>query len=88
MKFGDFICITNKLVRKRGARILYSRHEKVWVKKDLRPEAGLFLGWRTISDGEISLGDSEDPTTYTPKKHFKAALVCVEGKNPFYSLLD
>lgn len=61
---------------------------KFWHTVILRDaRSGLFLGLRTVSDGERYCDD--DGCYYTPRKYHRVALVCPgPGRNPVYVPLE
>lgn len=86
MKHGQIITITNKLIRKTGKQEGSVHDYKFWHKHEIKPVQGIFLGNRTLSEGESRW--YSDHTEYTPQKYIKVALVSVNANtNPFYSLI-
>jgi len=77
-KFGDRITVTNRLKRKKDET------QNRWVKVDTEPVEVIFLGWRTLSNGNV-YHSWEEGASYAPTSHFRAMLVCANGRqNPFY----
>ena len=62
--------------------------KKVWEKTNKWERWGTFLGYRTLSNGNVWIS-SDEPAEYTPTEYFKAALVSLsERENPVYVSLD
>ena len=75
-KFGDKVKYSNILRR-------YSRGRTKFWKPERKPGEGIWLGYRTLSNGDVY--HDEDGAGYTPKEWQKAALICTNSKeNPFY----
>jgi len=83
MNFGETIQINNRLIR-----LISNDHDKYWAAWKSKPKSVIFLGYRTLSNGQRDY-DMEEGYTYRPSQHFKAALVCENSHtNPFYVLID
>lgn len=94
MNFGDYITINAKLSRKIAYLTNFSKgystqsERKFWEKLFIEPQKGIFLGYRTLSDG-CRLWDSESGYEYKPLTHYKVALVATSPKeNPIYVPLE
>lgn len=48
---------------------------KSWTPARCDYTDGVVIGIRTLSDGNVDYGGSEDGTQYRPTRHFKAVLV-------------
>lgn len=64
---------------------LRGRPFKYWKSLEMKiSRKGIFLGYRTLSDGYLDY-DYEEGNTFIPEKFFKVALVCLsERENPVY----
>ena len=72
--FGAKVVFWSKFVRAKGEGTSIS-----WVSTKIKREEGIFLGYRTLSNG-IMLCDE-----WIPRIYFKAALVCLSPiRNPIY----
>ena len=79
--FGERVSIKEKYRRQIRGR------KKEYVAEPLEAE-GIFLGCRTITNGETEY-DSEYGCTWWAKSRFRAALVCLnQNENPVYVPLD
>jgi hypothetical protein len=62
---------------------------KAWLRRPLgewRP--AIIVGYRTLSDGLVDYM-GEDGVAYTPRRHYKAALVAFDVRRaPFFAHLD
>lgn len=84
MKHGQRITIKNKLVRKE--KDFHTNTDKFWAIEEMKPTKAIFLGIRTLSNGERHWDD--ECIYYIPKEYIKVALVSVNANtNPFYSLI-
>jgi hypothetical protein len=85
MKLGDII-IAQGTIRRTGDYIQYGRNKAYWVPVIWKePREGMFIGWRYLSNGEISSPSYDEGAIYYPKHHFKVALVVFnERENPKY----
>ncbi|HLP30743.1 MAG TPA: hypothetical protein VK150_05235, partial [Geothrix sp.] len=65
-------------------------HIKEWWRSEFRqPRTGILIGFRTLANGTIDLGDYDKPTTFKATEHFKAALVVFNAKTkPVFVHLD
>ena len=87
--FGETIQVTGKLLRTRP-----DSKTRNWVVKSSPPRNAIFLGYRTLYDGEIKWefdSDFDSGNSYTYFKHsktHKAALICTKGRKPEYAFLD
>ena len=91
-KFGQKVRIVSKLVRRAKQIEIYSRigmgiesiqEQRIWVKV---PEMrfGLYIGQRTLCNGDIDF-DREGCAFFNTKERFKVALVvCSQHENPIY----
>jgi hypothetical protein len=78
--FGDKVVISK--IYKRKSRKQNNKFFKIWEEIQLNKE-GIFLGWRTIADGEIWHDGYNN--YFTPNNYKKAALVCFSPNcNPVY----
>lgn len=79
-EFGEYIKVRTKLVRKSEYRdnIFY----RSWQEKNIKSLNCIFLGYRTLSNGNIRKGYHNNQ--YIPMEYIKAALVCAEKVAPFY----
>lgn len=98
IKFGDKIIFTAQLWRSKRKTFLNGEEsdKRVWDSYSNKPTEAIFLGYRTLQNGEmvggydLIYGHSEDPPEqeynreFVPKEYFKACLVCQEGHNPVY----
>ena len=89
MKTGDRIIVSCKLVRRETYVKEGTTRYKKWVLKTFHPKDGIFLGYRTISNGRTYY-EQEAGYIYTPEFYHKVALVALmDGRvNPFYAELD
>jgi hypothetical protein len=78
--FGDVVPVDNKLVR-----VSANRNEKKWLKRQITSVQAIYLGERHLSDGSNEWWDGV--IEYTPKHRFKASLVAIPNRKPFYALL-
>lgn len=75
MKFGDVVIAQGKL-RRRCEHVPRSNDKVYWAPVMWwEPRRGLFIGWRTLSNGEKEYISYDDGWVYRPKEHFKVALV-------------
>ena len=81
LKFGQIITVKSKLVR-----IWLRGNKKEWAGEAIKQVDAIFLGMRTLSDGENYYND--DYLEYHPNRHFRAALVAIPNRNPFYTLVE
>lgn len=73
--FGERILVKGYIQRHKH---LYKRE---WRRFDYpRPEEAIFLGHRTLSNGEIESGP--DQWDFAGDKYIPGAWICREGKNP------
>lgn len=80
--YGNGVSTGKVLVRRTDVHDGYS--VKVWSREDRIITGGIFLGFRTLSNGSKYF-DSEYGWIYTPKKHFRAALVSPgPNRSPVY----
>ncbi len=80
-KFGQPILVYASLCRSRMGRKRY------WTSLPYQePKKGIFLGYRTLSNGEID--NDEDGTWFSGSQFIKGAWICIEGKNPEKVLLS
>lgn len=89
LEFGQIVLVKNKLIR----REIYQPDVqkcgclKTWQEhphKEFKPQQGIFLGYRTVSDGRRYI--YSDHIEYHAKRHYCLALVAVdEHTNPFYT---
>lgn len=88
--FGARVEYSAVLVRRQRhseARGVWEGYWKTVVMKGAR--TGLFLGLRTISDGDLVCGYGDEPNDYMPRKYRRVALVCPSPKrNPVYVPLE
>jgi hypothetical protein len=78
-EFGDRITVRNRLKRRKGAT------QNCWVTIDTEPVEVIFLGYRTLSNGNV-YHSWEEGASYAPTSHLRAMLVCAsDRKNPFYA---
>lgn len=83
--FGDKVtCFTH--YKRTHQSSLNSRVSKVFweevFRKKHQPVKGVFIGWRTLSNGDMNYGEDRE---YKPTKNFKAALVVFSSRtNPVY----
>lgn len=62
--------------------------DRFWKSKPMAPRNGVFIGWRTLSNGHTNY-NIDEPADYTPKEYFRTALVVFsERENPVYVPLD
>lgn len=97
LTFGASVTVTATLRRREHTKRDpngRNRYIKEWARSDdsflnqKMKKAGIFLGYRTLSNGETEyLG--EDGASYSPDNYFRAALVCLSPReNPVYVPLD
>jgi hypothetical protein len=83
-KFGQKVWIDHKLVRSvETVTNVYGPEKKFWKARKMKKTRAVFLGVRVLSDGKRTWGN-EAGFEYKPMQYFKAWLVCVLGRNPFY----
>ena len=90
--FGDRVNCTHRFVRKErrveNKNGYGSTSWKIWGKKSYSVSSGIFLGYRTLKDGTRNF-KYDAGWIFTPKKYFKAALICPTDKiNPVFVPLD
>lgn len=84
MKLGESIVFNRKLVR-----ITYRNGEKEWDTIDIKERRGIFLGYRTLSNGYREYDSEEVGYVYYPREYIKAALVAFSVRmNPIYVPAD
>lgn len=50
-----------------------------------QPQCGIFLGWRSVYDGNVWYGGDTDPSSFTPSGSHRVMLVaCDVRSNPVY----
>jgi len=94
LKFGQRCEITAKLVRKSKTRIIKNSSGrtvdttfKYWGTVPFHYHHCLFLGTRTLKNGEITWDD--EGWVFEAKEHFKAAVVCPgPNSSPIYVPTD
>lgn len=90
LKFGDSVVVTNRMHRAVGD----GGHTKTWepCPDYLKPKhrEGIFLGHRTLQNGEVHWGyNADDPTTWEQTSTVRVALVCLSARtNPIYAPID
>ena len=89
MQFGSYV-VAQGTLRRTGDYIPNGRDKVYWVPVIWStPKTGLLIGWRTLSNGEVSAGSYDEGATYHPKEYFKVGLVVFnEHTNPFYVPLN
>lgn len=85
--FGQLVIITGKYTRRTGTGSSAGwgyNIKREYVAESLKtPVSVIFLGWRTISDGETHCDD--DGCIWRPKVYKRAALVAYSARrNPIY----
>lgn len=87
-KFGEQIVFDTKLERIYGKNPYDSKINKFWKYIHMQPTNGIFLGWRTLSNGYVVRYYDEGPD-YDPKEYIKVALVAYSPKRkPIYVPLE
>jgi hypothetical protein len=74
IEFGDWVEAPCKLLRRHGLN-----GNRFWLKGP-RPVSGMYIGWRTYSNGKLITDWGEgifeyDEVYYKPEDHFKVALI-------------
>jgi hypothetical protein len=94
MKFGDRVNISEKYKRVWGQRQCtyggtpHNAYTKEWKRVPFVVDGGIFLGFRTLSDGWNDY-EYEVGYVFSAIESFKAALVCPSDRmNPVYVPLD
>ena len=66
----------------RGRSVTWS----LWTKRKLyKPRVGMYIGWRTVKDGEVRYIDEEIGNAFFPKRNHKVWLFVVnERTNPIH----
>lgn len=83
LEYGQAVKCSVKLERRWG-----KNHFKYWNPVESK-FTGIFLGLRTLYDGQVHFGDYEESVTFTRKRSFVAALVSPgERLNPVYVPLE
>lgn len=73
ISFGSTVTTTAMYLR-RQKREGYGT-QKFWEAAPTAPRTGIFIGWRTISDGRRVWEGSEEGFSYSPSSYLRAALV-------------
>ena len=78
-KIGDWIEVRSKLVRERVTA--YGKyHNRTWRVQPVPPCRGLYIGYRTISDGRVVPEGENEAPVYFGFKYFRAALVVIDER--------
>ena len=90
--FGDRVNFTHRFIR--TEKTIYGKPGygktswKIWETEPYNGSYGIFLGYRTLKNGTRWF-DSEAGWIFTPKEHFKAALICPsKNRNPVFVPVD
>ena len=87
MQLGDRVLCSAVLWRRTEVRSRQN-DRKYWDTKTIEPREGVYIGMRTLANGERWWED-EVGYVFEPKEHFRAALVVFsERENPVLIPLD
>lgn len=77
------------VLKRRELRSSVHGTRKFWQSRTLeKPRSGLYIGYRTLYDGEVKIGDYEMPE-FHPESHGQAALVVFsERERPVFVPFD
>jgi len=89
MKLGDRVTCIAVLWRRTRYPDSGRRQWKYWDTKLITPREGIYIGTRTLFNGEREYIGSEEGVAFYPREHFRAALVVFsERENPVLVPID